>query len=176
MRHQRDTSDFSEFVEHRSHALLRTAYLLVGDHQLAQDLVQEALVKTLIAWPRLRDTTRVEGYVRRTIVTTAIGWRRRRSFHERPAEFLPETPTADGADVVPTHQLLTAHLRGLPPRQRAAIVLRFYEDLSLAQTAELMGCSVGAVKSHVSVGLSRLRERMGPELDLVPGEEEELTS
>jgi RNA polymerase sigma-70 factor (sigma-E family) len=173
---QRDTLAFSEFVEHRSHALLRTAYLLVGDHQLAQDLVQEALVKTLIAWPRLRDSSKLDGYVRRTLVTTAIGWRRRRSFHERPAEFLPDTPTVDGADVVPTHQLLIAHLRRLPPRQRAAIVLRFYEDLSLAQTAEVMGCSVGAVKSHVSVGLSRLREHMGPELDLAPAGEEELTS
>jgi RNA polymerase sigma-70 factor (sigma-E family) len=176
VRQPHDTSAFAEFVEHRSHALLRTAYLLVGDHQLAQDLVQEALIKTLIAWPRLRDTTKLDGYVRRTIVTTAIGWRRRRSFHERPAEYLPETPTADGAEVVPTYQLLIAHLRGLPPRQRAAIVLRFYEDLNLAQTAELMGCSVGAVKSHVSVGLSRLRERLGPELDLVPTSEEELTS
>ncbi|GAA2124743.1 SigE family RNA polymerase sigma factor [Nocardioides bigeumensis] len=172
----RGTSAFTELVEHRGHALLRTAYLLVGDHQLAEDLLQEALVKTLIALPRIRDISRIEGYVRQTMVRTVIGWRRRRSFHERPSDALPEAPIDDGADVVATHQLLVAHLRGLPPRQRTAIVLRYYEDLSVAQTAELMDCSVGAVKSHVSTGLARLRERMGPSLDLVPTGEEELTS
>ena len=176
MGRRRDTSAFTELVEQRSHALLRTAYLLVGDQQLAEDVLQEALVKTLIALPRIRDTARIEGYVRRTMVTTVIGWRRRRSFHERPSDALPEAPTADGTEVVSTHQVLIAHLRGLPPRQRTAIVLRYYEDLSVAQTAELMDCSVGAVKSHVSTGLARLRERMGPSLDLVTTGEEELTS
>ena len=177
MRHRRDTSAFSEFVEHRSHALLRTAYLLVGDHQLAEDLLQEALIKTLIAWPRLRDQTKVDAYARRTIVTTAISWRRRRSFHERPTDVRPDALVrADEVESLATHQVLVAHLRGLPPRQRAAIVLRYYEDLSVAQTAELMGCSSGAVKSHVSIGLGKLRERMGPAFDLVPTGEEGLTS
>ncbi len=176
MRKLRDTSAFSEFVEARSHALLRTAYLMVGDHQLAQDLLQEALIKTLIAWPRLRDPEKVDAYARRTVVTTAITWRRRRSFHERPAAFPSDGPGPDQADHFATHQLLIAHLRGLPPRQRAAIVLRYYEDLTLAQTAEIMGCSVGSVKSHVSIGLGKLRERMGPALDLVPAGEEEVTS
>jgi RNA polymerase sigma-70 factor (sigma-E family) len=173
---QRDISAFAELVEHRSHALQRTAYLLVGDHQLAEDLLQESLVKTLIALPRVRDLSRIEGYVRQTMVRTMIGWRRRRSFHERPSDALPEALAADGAEAVPTHQVLVAHLRGLPPRQRTAIVLRYYEDLTLAQTAELMDCSVGAVKSHVSTGLARLREQMGPALDLVTTGEEELTS
>ena len=176
MRQRRDISAFSEFVEARSHALLRTAYLMVGDHQLAQDLLQEALVKTLMAWPRLRDPGKVEAYVRRTVVTTAITWRRRRSFHERPVEFLPEVSGLDEVEVLATHQMLVMHLRGLPPRQRAAIVLRYYEDLTEAQTAEIMGCSVGTVKSHVSVGLGRLRERMGPGFELLPTREEETTS
>jgi len=166
VRQRRDTRAFSEFVEARSHALLRTAYLLVGDHQLAQDLLQEALIKTLIAWPRLRDPAKVDAYVRRTLVTTAITWRRRRSFHERPVEFLPEIPASDPVEVLATHQVLISHLRDLSPRQRAAIVLRYYEDLTEFQTAEVMGCSVGSVKSHVSIGLGRLRERMGPAFDL----------
>ena len=172
MRQRRDTSAFSEFVENRSHALLRTAYLMVGDHQLAQDLLQEALIKTFIAWPNLRDPEKVDGYVRKTIVTTSVSWRRRRSFHERPAEFLPDASGADDVESLATHQVLVGQLRGLPPRQRAAIVLRYYEDLTVAQTAEIMGCSEGAVKSHVSIGLGKLRERMGPGLALEPTEEE----
>jgi RNA polymerase sigma-70 factor (sigma-E family) len=176
VKQRRDTSEFCEFVEARSHALLRTAYLMVGDHQLAQDLLQEALVKTLIAWPRLRDPDNVDAYVRRTVVTTAITWRRRRSFHERPVEFLPETSGPDEMDLLATHEVLIGHLRHLPPRQCAAIVLRYYEDLTEAQTAEVMGCSVGAVKSHVSIGLGRLRERMGPAFDLVPTGEEGASS
>lgn len=176
MRQRRDTAVFSEFVELRSHALLRTAYLMVGDHQLAQDLLQEALIKTFIAWPRLRDPEKVDGYVRRTIVTTAISWRRRRSFHERPVDSLPDAWGADEVESLATHRVLIAHLRGLPPRQRAAIVLRYYEDLSVAQTAEVMGCSDGAVKSHVSIGLGKLRERLGADLDLVPAADEEVAS
>ena len=91
IRRQEDVSAFSEFVSLRSQALYRLAYVVIGDHQLAQDLVQEALTKAYVAWPRLRDRTKVEGYVRRTIVTTAISWRRRRSFHEPPVEHVPDT-------------------------------------------------------------------------------------
>jgi len=173
---RRDMAMFSEFVANRSHALLRTAYLMVGDHQLAQDLLQEALIKTFMAWPRLRDHERVEAYARRTIVTTSISWRRRRSFHERPSDLLPDASTTDQVDSLATHQVVIGHLRGLPPRQRAAIVLRYYEDLSVAQTAELMGCSPGAVKSHVSIGLAKLRERLGPAFDLVASGDEEVLS
>src|SRR5436190_683157 len=95
IRSQQDISEFSELVHARSSALLRTAYLVVGDHQLAQDLLQESLVKAYLAWPRLRDTTRAEAYVRRIIVTTAISWRRRRSFHEPPLEKIPEETGTD---------------------------------------------------------------------------------
>jgi RNA polymerase sigma-70 factor (sigma-E family) len=173
---RRDTTAFAEFVENRSHALMRTAYLMVGDHQLAQDLLQEALIKTFVAWPRLRDLEKVDAYVRKTIVTTAISWRRRRSFHERPASFLPDASSPDQMDSLATHRVLITHLRGLPPRQRAAIVLRYYEDLTIAQTADIMGCSAGAVKSHVSLGLGKLRERMGAELHLVLTVDEEVAS
>lgn len=152
---------FHDFVAARSSSLLRTAYLVVGDHQLAQDLVQESLVKTYMAWRRLRDVENAEAYARRVLVTTSISWRRRRSFHERPVEALPEVAVGDLADAVAAEADLWAQLHTLPPRQRVAVVLRYAEDLSEAQTAELMGCSPGSVKRHVSHGLAKLRDRMG---------------
>ena len=161
VRHSVDVSAFSEFVAARSAALFRTAYLILGDHQLAQDLVQEALVKTYVAWPRIREPHKAEAYTRRTIVTTAISWRRRRSFHERPTDTLPESHEPDQVDVLAAHDAMWSQLGTLPPRMRAAIVLRYYEDLSEARTAELMGCSVGTVKSQVSTGLARLRAQAG---------------
>ena len=156
-----EVAAFTEFVDARSPSLFRTAYLMVGDHQLAQDLLQEALVKTLLAWPRLRDHATVEAYTRRIVVTTSISWRRRRSFHERPSESLPEGTRADLTDTVVTHEVVLRALQQLPPGQRAAIVLRYYQDLTEAQTAEVMGCSVGAVKSQVFAGLTKLRGLLG---------------
>jgi len=175
MRSGRDVSAFSEFVAARSTALFRTAYLMVGDHQLAQDLLQEALVKTLIAWPRLNDPDHVEAYARRIVVNTSISWRRRKSFHERPAETLPEPVSHDAVDNLLTHDVLLAHLLALPPRQRAAIVLRYYLDLTEAQTAEAMGCSVGTVKSQVHVALKRLRASLGRDLEEMTMSEREAT-
>ncbi len=162
IRSQGDIAAFSDLVAARSPALLRTAYLVVGDHQLAQDLLQEALVKAYVAWPRLRDVTKAEAYVRRTIVTTAISWRRRRSFHERPVDAVPDTWDADQTERLATHDDVWAQVGSLPPKQRAALVLRYYEDLSEADTAEVLGCSIGTVKSQVSEALGKLRERVGP--------------
>ena len=166
MRQDRDVTAFTEFVEARSPQLFRTAYLMVGDHQLAQDLLQESLVKTYVAWPRLRDVANVEAYTRRVVVTTSISWRRRRSFHERPVDPLPEPVVADLTDSVAGRLDLWPLVQALPPRQRAAVVLRYCEDLSEVQTAELMGCSVGAVKKNASVGLAKLRDRMGGRLTM----------
>jgi len=151
-------SGFAELVDARSTALLRLAYAVVGDHQLAQDLLQEALVKVYVAWPRLRDASGAEAYARRTIVTTAISWRRRRSFHEPPVDVVPDSEgDADQGDRLAIHDVLWQQVRGLPPRQRTALVLRYYEDLSEAETAELMGCSTGTVKSQASHAMTRLR-------------------
>jgi RNA polymerase sigma-70 factor (sigma-E family) len=172
----RDLAAFTEYAEARAASLFRTAYLMVGDHQLAQDLLQEALVKTLMAWPRLHDHHDLEAYTRRIIVTTSISWRRRRSFYERPVETLPERSGPDLADAVVTHDAVVAALSTVPPRQRAAIVLRYYQDLTESQTAEAMGCSVGAVKSQVSVGLRRLREALGPVFDDATTGDREVTS
>lgn len=159
IRSQGDVAGFSDLVAARSPALFRTAYAVVGDHQLAQDLLQEALAKAYVAWPRLRDATKAEAYVRRTIVTTAISWWRRPSFHERPAAVLPEAGGADATEQLATHDAVWPLVCSLPPRQRAALVLRYYEELSEAEIAEALGISRGTVKSQASRGLALLRER-----------------
>lgn len=171
----RDTELFCEFVASRSSALFRVAYLLLGDHHLAQDLLQESLAKTYVAWPKLRDVANAEAYTRRVLVTTTISWRRRRSFHERPLELLPESIGTDPTSALALHDTLWDLLLELPPRQRAAIVLRHYQDLSEAQTAQAMGCSVGTVKSSVSAGLKRLRQHVGPDLELIPSDDAVVT-
>src|SRR4051794_38552417 len=176
MRETDDLAAFTEYAEARAATLFRTAYLMVGDHQLAEDLLQEALVKTLMAWPRLRDRDDLEAYSRRIIVTTLISWRRRRSFHERPVNVLPERSAPDPAAAVVTHDAVVAALRTVPPRQRAAIVLRYYQDLTETQTAEAMGCSVGTVKSQVAAGLRRLRETLGATFDHATEADHEVTS
>ena len=164
---ERPEAAFHEFVAARSASLFRIALLMVGgDHQLAQDLLQESLVKTYVAWPRLRAVANAEAYARRVVVTTSISWWRRRSFHERPTNPLPELVVADLADSVAGRLDLWPLVQALPPRQRAAVVLRYCEDLSEVQTAELMGCSVGAVKKNASVGLAKLRDRMGGRLTM----------
>ena len=128
-----------------------------------------------MAWPRLRDQSKAEAYVRRTIVTTAISWRRRRSFHERPVDRMPETSTADDTERLATADALWEHLRILPTRQRAALFLRYHEDLSEAETAHLMGCSVGTVKRQVFVALAKLRSEIGAHPGLQPLDDEEMT-
>lgn len=175
---RRDTAAFAEFVAARSAALHRTAYLLVGDRGLAQDLLQEALTKTYVAWPRLRDPGRAEAYTRKALTTTAITWYRRRSWGERPVDAVPELAGDGLADDVATRTLLWQALQALPPRQRAAIVLRYYEDLTEPQTAAVLGCAVGTVKSQVSDGLRTLRARLGDRVgdaDLFPTTTMEVT-
>jgi RNA polymerase sigma-70 factor (sigma-E family) len=175
MRREDHVSAFAVLVEARSTALLRFAYVVVGDHQLAQDLLQEALVKAYVAWPRLRDASSAEAYVRRTVVTTAISWRRRRSFHEPPTDSVPDRYEPDATDRLATQDVLWEQVCGLPPRQRTALVLRYYEDLSEAETAELMGCSVGTVKSQVATALSKLRDRVGTDSGVLFPEDKAVT-
>lgn len=150
-----DDAGFSAFVATRSGRLLRTAYLLTQDASLAEDLLQTALTKTWFAWDRLDDDP--VRYVRRVLVTASVSWWRRRWRAELPTEQLPE-PSAGATvdDRAGAHDLWTA-LRNLPPRQRAVVVLRYYEDLTEVETADLLGCSVGTVKSQCSRALARLR-------------------
>jgi RNA polymerase sigma-70 factor (sigma-E family) len=163
-----DTAAFAEFATSRHGALYRYAYLLAGERDLAEDLVQEALVKTYVAWRRLRDPNNAEAYTRRVITTTAISWWRRKSWRaERPTDDVPDRPV--DADDATARIWLWHELRQLPPRQRAALVLRYYEDLTEPQTAEVLGCSVGTVKSQVSDALKKLRARLGDDVVLVVG-------
>jgi RNA polymerase sigma-70 factor (sigma-E family) len=164
---RRENAAFAEFAMAQGRALYRAAYLMVGDHALAEDLVQEALTKTYVAWPRLRRTGNAEAYARKTITTTAITWWRRRAWDaEKPRDDVPEIAVRDHSDRVSDQDAMWAELQALPPRQRVAIVLRYYEDLTERQTADAMGCAIGTVKSQVAAGLEKLRARLGP--DSVP--------
>lgn len=149
----REPEGFSGFVVARSPALLRTARLITGDTELAQDLVQSALAK---AWQRWSRIDAPEAYVRTAMVRTYLTWRRRRWHGEAPTEMLPESGT-DQWEAVDTATVVRAALGALPPRQRAVIVLRFLDDLTEAETAEALGCTVGTVKSQASKALARLR-------------------
>ncbi|GAB3968758.1 SigE family RNA polymerase sigma factor [Plantactinospora veratri] len=157
--------EFREFVAARSAALLRTAYLLAGDWATAEDLLQTALTKTYLAWKRLGEIEAVEPYARRVLINTATSWWRRRWHGERPTEVLPERPAPDQIEEQLERDRLWRHVRTLPVRQRAVLVLRFYEDLSEAQTAALLDISPGTVKSQTSRALSTLRRRLGAETD-----------
>ncbi|MEU7982160.1 SigE family RNA polymerase sigma factor [Micromonospora sp. NPDC049081] len=163
--------EFRDFVAARSSALLRTAYLLAGDWATAEDLLQTALTKTYLAWRRLGGIEAVEPYARRVLVNTSTSWWRRRWHGERPTEVLPERAGVDEIEQQLDRDVLWRHLRALPARQRAVLVLRYYEDLSEAQTAALLEISPGTVKSQTSRALATLRRRLGAEAlhDLTPG-------
>ncbi|MBG6068064.1 SigE family RNA polymerase sigma factor [Micromonospora ureilytica] len=152
---------FREFVAARSAALLRTAYLLTGDWATAEDLLQTALTKTYLAWKRLGGIEAVEPYARRVLVNTSTSWWRRRWHGERPTEVLPERAGVDEIEQQLDRDLLWRHLRELPNRQRAVLVLRYYEDMSEAQTAAMLDISPGTVKSQASRALATLRRRLG---------------
>lgn len=151
--------EFTEFVDSAWAGLYRTAYLMVGDHGLAEDLVQTALTKTYGAWGRVRDRAAAPAYARRTLINTAASWFRRRDWRaERPSEHLPEAARVEDGELRST--VMTA-LAALPPRQRAVVVLRFYDDLSVAETARLLGCAEGTVKAQTHSALKTLRVRLG---------------
>nr|WP_240956539.1 SigE family RNA polymerase sigma factor [Micromonospora sp. HNM0581] len=152
--------EFRDFVAARSGALLRTAYLLTGDWGTAEDLLQTALTKTYLAWKRLGGIEAIEPYARRVMVNTSTSWWRRRWHGERPTEVLPEHAATDELERQLDRDVLWRHLRALPARQRAVLVLRFYEDMSEAQTAALLEISPGTVKSQTSRALATLRRRI----------------
>ncbi|BBH68636.1 DNA-directed RNA polymerase sigma-70 factor [Actinoplanes sp. OR16] len=152
--------EFVAFVQARQHRLLRSAYLICGDHHLAEDLLQNALVKLALRWSRVRDGD-PEAFVRTILYRDAVSWWRRIR-RERLGTDIPEPPPEQGHDV-PTRLLFVRALGRLAPRQRAVLVLRYFDDLSEARTAEVLGISIGTVKSQASDGLRRLRE-LAPEL------------
>jgi RNA polymerase sigma-70 factor (sigma-E family) len=161
MAHRVSDQEFTEFVQGSYAGLYRTAYLLLGDPGLAEDLVQTALAKTYAAWPGVRDVQAAPGYARTTLVNTAASWFRRHSWrNEVPTTSLPDTAHDHEQDPSVRPAVLDA-LAALPPRQRAVVVLRFYEDLSVADTAHALGCSDGTVKSQTSKALDTLRRLLG---------------
>jgi RNA polymerase sigma-70 factor (sigma-E family) len=153
--------EFREYVAGRSPALLRTAYLLTGQRGDAEDLLQTALAKTYLAWDRIRDRESLDGYVRRVMVNTRTSWWRRRKVEEYPTDVLPDHGQRDASDDLALHDALWRALAELPKRQRAMVVLRYYEDLSEAETADALGVSVGTVKSTTSRALMKLRDSAG---------------
>ena len=154
-----DDAEFAEFVHAAWAGLYRTAYLLLGDHSLAEDLVQTALANTYASWGRVRDLGAAQGYARTAMLNTAASWFRRRSWRrELPSAVVPEREYVEDASVRPA--ILDA-LRKLPAGQRAVVVLRYYEDLSVRETAAALGVSDGTVKSQTSAALGRLRTLLG---------------
>jgi RNA polymerase sigma-70 factor (sigma-E family) len=156
----RDELDFSEFMRARWSTLYRTAYLLAGSRHEAEDLLQEALAKTCVRWRGIRDKQAADAYVRRIMVHDA-GRRWRRNRREPATGDVPDPGHDGGFGGRDDHLDLWSQIRTLPPRMRAVLVLRYYEDLSEADTARELGCSVGAVKSQAHHAIKRLRSALG---------------
>lgn len=153
-------AEFTRFVAARWRALTRTAYLLTGDFHEAEDLVQTTLARVYPAWRRVRPET-AEHYVRRALVNTNRSRHRRRRVIHLLLPSLPDTPAVDrggGAGGLGDRDVLVQALADLPERQRAVVVLRYWEDLPAEEVAATLGCSVGTVKSQASRALAKLRE------------------
>ncbi len=156
--------EFSDFMAARWGPLYRTAYLLTGDPHEAEDLLQGVLARTCVRWDSLRDHGAADAYVRRGMVNQMTRqWPRRR--REVPTEVLPDVGHLGGLDVRADHLALWEEIRRLPPRMRATLVLRYVEDLTEADTAHALGCSIGSVKSQTHHALKRLRAAL-PDLRL----------
>ena len=158
----RAEAEFEQFVRDRAPALLRVAFLVTGDAHAAEDLLQAALAKTFVAWRGLRNRQAADAYMRRVLVNTQTSWWRRRRVRETPTPTLPERAGRDRYAEVDERDRLWRAVVLLPRRQRAVVVLRFYEDLSEAEVAATLGISAGAVKRHTSRALDQLRARCLP--------------
>jgi RNA polymerase sigma-70 factor (sigma-E family) len=156
--------EFAEFAQTRSTALRRTAFLLCGDWQRAEDIVQTALVKLYVAWHRVQRDGNIDGYVRTILTRTAIDeFRRAHRRREKLVDEPPEVPTRQ-ADSDNVNNVIDVRrvLEGLPAGQRAVLVLRYWEDLSIAETAQTLRISEGTVKSQTAKALTSMRKLLGP--------------
>jgi len=168
---RRDESEFVTFAEACRPALRRTAYLMCGDWERAADITQEALIRVYVAWPRLEQDHGLRTYARRAVMSVAIEQARKRSSGEVPAAHVADRRVEDPAGQVVDRLFLMTALAELPARQRACVVLRFYEDLSVETVAQTLGCRTGTVKSQTARGLDALRAayaRHGGELLVQP--------
>ncbi|MBL1098934.1 SigE family RNA polymerase sigma factor [Streptomyces coffeae] len=162
------TPGFEEFVAARGPRLLRVAWLLTGDAHLAEDLLQTVLAKVWPKWWRIA-ADNPEAYVRKALVNTHASWWRRRWRGEVPHDEVPDVTAApDPFEGIDLEQSLAAAVRRLPGRQRAVVVLRYFEDLSVEDTAEVLGCSAGTVKSQASKALRTLQSLV-PRTETVEG-------
>lgn len=163
---QASEAAYGEFARSVWPQLYRTAVIIVGDRQLAEDLVQTALVKTYIAWPRLRETDKARAYTRRVMVNVAHDWFRKRSWtHENSVNAPDEgVPTGDHSGALVDRVTLAEVLKTLPIGQRSVVALRFLDDLSVQETADLLNITSGTVKSQTAAALAVLRSHA----DLVP--------
>jgi RNA polymerase sigma-70 factor (sigma-E family) len=158
--------EFADYFRARRETVRRTAYMMCGDWHKADDHAQAAFVALHRNWRKIRDPRALDGWMRRTLTRSVIDesrrpWRRERS----TAEHTDVVAIPPAADAMATRQVLVDGLRTVPPRQRAVLVLRFFEGLDVAETAKAMGCSEGTVKSQTARGLEALRSSLGDALD-----------
>lgn len=162
-----EESDYVEFATAVSERLLRTATLLTTDRHLAEDLVQETFGKLFASWRRVSKADNPAAYARATLVHTYISHRRWRGSSEYATEFVPERPAA-GPDI-PLRLTLLESLARLEPKERAVLVLRYWDDLTVEQTARELGISAGAVRNRAMRALERLRAVLGDEMHALAG-------
>ncbi|XNL28192.1 SigE family RNA polymerase sigma factor [Longispora sp. K20-0274] len=155
--------EFDTFVRSRTPALLRSAYLLTGDQHLAEDLVQTALARTHRQWRKLHEVGNAEAYTRKTMYHLQVSWWRKRRVAESLPGDMPERPANDSSSATALKLTLRQALLRLTDKQRAVLVLRYFDDHTEAETAELLGVSLGTVKSQTAKALARLR-LVAPEL------------
>jgi RNA polymerase sigma-70 factor (sigma-E family) len=167
---------FTEFVRAHSASLFRTAYLMTGDYQRAEDVLQSALVRIYQRWPRIDAMASPLGYARKVVLSQASSWWRRRSSHESPMLAVTDRSIDDRAESVAEHDRVWRAVLSLPPRQRAVTVLRYYEDLSEAQIAATLGIAPGTVKSNSHAAMRHLAQLLGEPDGVVALSSEEATS
>jgi RNA polymerase sigma-70 factor (sigma-E family) len=161
---------FDEFVTDRLAALLRYAAVLSGDREIAQDIVQEVMIRAHRRWPQIAAMEHPERYIHRMVTNEYLSWRRRWSTRLVVLAEAPDRPTADHATDAAERDEVWLRLAGLPRRQRAVLALRYYEGLTDNEIADVLGCAPGTVRAHASRALAALRVQMVPELSPLTGE------
>ena len=154
-------ADFDEFMNAQWAPLFRTAYLLTGDYQLAEDVLQTAFAKAFMSWSKISKTGQPVAYTRKIVTNQAMSWWRRRSSTEVPTLDIPGDHHVGHEDRVTQASVVWSVLATLPTKQRAVMVLRYYEDLTEAQIADTLNISTGSVKSHASAARATLAQRLG---------------
>lgn len=156
-----DEERFTDFVRAYSAALFRTAFLMTGDYQRAEDILQTSLVRIYQRWPRVDAMDSPVGYAHKVVVSQSASWWRRRSSRESLLQRVDEPTWSGRIEEVAEHQRVWQAVLSLPPRQRAVIVLRYYENLTEAQIADTLGMAPGTVKSHSHAAARRLADLLG---------------